>query len=156
MALTTTTLLNGLKSLFGASSSAPASNSRIPYCNSSNEVAGSTSLTDLALVLGARQYKQEFASGSNTSAKCRITMDISNLPSVLDIIVEDNWPHNSRRYVFSTRNSSGSCELVYGTEATGQSHTLNGLVLDITMGSYSYVYVRKTIGSNTYTVTDAS
>jgi len=108
------------------------------------------------LVLGARQYKQEFASDSNTSAKCRITMGASSSPSVLDIIVEDNWPHNSRRYVLSTRNSNSLCELVYGTEATGQSHTLNGLVLDITMGSYSYVYVRKTIGSNTYTVTDES
>ena len=107
-------------------------------------------------MLGARQYKQEFTSDSNTSAKCRITMGASSSPSVLDIIVEDNWPHNSRRYVLSTRNSNSLCELVYGTEATGQSHTLNGLVLDITMGSYSYVYVRKTIGSNTYTVTDAS
>ena len=56
MALTTTTLLNGLKSLFGASSSAPASTSRIPYCNSSNEVTGSTSLTDLASVLGGLSF----------------------------------------------------------------------------------------------------
>ena len=128
----------------------------IPKTDLAPDVQTSLGLANTAAQSTDGIYISRYASEAKSSAKCRITVSSSNSPTVLEIIVTDNWPFGVRKYVFSTRQTNSVCTLVYGTESSTQSHSLNGLVLDITMGSYSMVNIWKIRGSATYTVTDAS
>jgi len=74
----------------------------------------------------------------------------------MEILVADNWPYNYRKYAFTARNDYTHCDLIYGTETTGQSHSLNGFSLDITTVEQSYVFVHVLTSRATYTVTDVS